>query len=275
MRPSAGPAERIRGRFVHMDQGAVRLTRAGRVAHIVFDRPEARNAMSAAMYEELRRICAAIGADETLRVATLRGAGGKAFVAGGDIQEFQTFASGADGVAYEARIEEILTALETLPVPTVAVIDGWCVGGGLAIAACCDLQIGTSAARFAVPVARTLGNCLSMQDQARLVAHFGLARTKRLLLLAEAISAGEARDAGFLLDVVDPGDLDVRLAAITDRLAAHAPITMRVSKEAIRRLAAAAGADGDDLIRQCYGSRDFKIGVEAFLAKRPAEWTGR
>jgi enoyl-CoA hydratase len=258
-----------------MDQGTVRLTRAGRVAHIVFDRPEARNAMSSAMYEELRHICTVIGAGETLRVATLRGAGGKAFIAGGDIHEFQAFTSGEDGVAYEARIEEVLTALETLPVPTIAVIDGWCVGGGLAIAACCDLRIGAPTARFAVPVARTLGNCLSMQDYARLVAHFGAARAKRLLLLAEAIPAAEARDAGFLLDVVEPDGLEVRLAAITDRLVAHAPITMRASKEAIRRLVAAAGIDGDDLIRECYGSSDFRIGVEAFLGKRPAEWSGR
>jgi enoyl-CoA hydratase len=257
-----------------MDQGSVRFTREGQVAHVVFDRAQARNAMTWTMYEELERICAEIRADRTLRAATFRGAGGKAFIAGTDIHQFQSFSSGEDGIAYEARIEAILAALEAIEIPTLAVVDGWCVGGGLAIAACCDLRIGTPSAQFGIPIARTLGNCLSIANYARLIAQLGVARTKRVLLLAEMIGADEARDAGFLLEVVAPEAIEARAAEIAQRLAGHAPVTMRVTKEAIRRLVAVADIDGDDLIRACYGSRDFKIGVEAFVAKRPAEWTG-
>ncbi|QCI67352.1 enoyl-CoA hydratase/isomerase family protein [Phreatobacter stygius] len=256
-----------------MDQGTVRFTREGAIAHVLFDRPQARNAMTWAMYEQLAEICATIRADRTLRVATFRGAGGKAFIAGTDIHQFQAFTSGEDGIAYEARIEAILTALETLPVPTLAVVDGWCVGGGLAIAACCDLRIATADAQFGIPIARTLGNCLSAANYARLVAELGVARTKRILLMAEMIPAAEARDAGFLLDVVEEG-IDGRVAEITGRLVNHAPVTMRVSKEAIRRILKAVEVDGDDLVRECYGSRDFRIGVDAFVAKRTPEWTG-
>ncbi|MCZ0734120.1 enoyl-CoA hydratase/isomerase family protein [Phreatobacter sp. AB_2022a] len=256
-----------------MDQGTVRYSREGAIAHVVFDRPQARNAMTWTMYEQLTEICATIKADRSLRAATFRGAGGKAFIAGTDIAQFRTFASGDDGIAYEKRIEAVLNALETLPVPTLAVVEGWCIGGGLAIAACCDLRIATPDAQFGVPIARTLGNCLSPANYARLVAELGVARTKRILLMAETIAAAEAHAAGFLLDVV-AGPLDERIAEITTRLSSHAPVTMRVSKEAIRRILHAVAVDGDDLIRQCYGSRDFKIGVEAFVAKRTPEWTG-
>lgn len=257
-----------------MDQGTVRFTREGAIAHVVFDRPQARNAMTWTMYEQLAEICATMRADRSLRAATFRGAGGKAFIAGTDIHQFQAFTTGEDGIAYEARIEAILTALETLPIPTLAVVDGWCVGGGLAIAACCDLRIGTPTAQFGIPIARTLGNCLSTANYARLVAELGVARTKRILLMAEMIPAIEARDAGFLVDMVEAEALDARVAEIAARLASHAPVTMRVTKEAIRRILQAIEVDGDDLVRECYGSNDFHEGVAAFVAKRPAEWTG-
>jgi enoyl-CoA hydratase len=253
--------------------GAVHLKRDGVIAHVIFDRPEARNAMTWAMYEELGSICDHIRDDPTIRVATFRGVG-HSFVAGTDIQQFVDFKSGEDGITYERRMEEFLARVDRLPCPTLAIIDGWCVGGGLAIAACCDLRIATPTASFGVPIARTLGNCLSIGNYARLVAELGLGRVKRILLTGEMLSADEAREAGFVTYIVDSESIDRRAAELVDRLINNAPITMRVSKEALRRVIAALPLNGDDLIRECYGSQDFQHGVQAFLSKRKPEWIG-
>jgi enoyl-CoA hydratase/carnithine racemase len=258
-----------------MSDGEVHFTREGAVARITFDRPAARNAMTWAMYERLADICQSLQNDRDVRVTVLRGAGGKAFIAGTDIVQFQDFRSAEDGVAYEARIEHYLGLLEALPMPTLAVIEGFAIGGGLAIAAACDLRIATPDARFGVPIARTLGNCLSMANYARLVASLGAARAKRVMLLADLLSAEDALAAGFLVDVAAPAELDGRVAELCERLQGHAPVTMRVSKEAIRRLLHAGLPDGDDLIRECYGSEDFRLGVRAFLEKKPPQWTGK
>ncbi|HEY1362683.1 MAG TPA: enoyl-CoA hydratase/isomerase family protein [Xanthobacteraceae bacterium] len=257
-----------------MTDGEVRYAREGVVATVLFDRPAAHNAMTWRMYEQLGEACTRIRDATGLRVAVFRGAGGRAFVAGTDIGQFRSFRGGADGIDYEERMEACIAGLETLPVPTLAVIEGFAMGGGLAIAAACDLRIATPGARFGVPIARTLGNCLSMGNYARLVAGFGLSRAKRMLLLAESIEAEEALAAGFLSEVVETPQLERRIAELTRRLAQHAPITMRVSKEAIRRLVRAALPDGDDLVRACYDSADFRVGVDAFVQKREPQWTG-
>src|SRR5262249_20240911 len=168
-----------------MSDGEVRYVRNGAVATVTFDRPGARNAMTWRMYEQLSEACARMRGEEGLRVAVFRGAGGKSFIAGTDIAQFQAFRSGEDGVAYENKMEGYISAVETLPVPTLAVIEGFAIGGGLAIAAACDLRIATPGSRFGVPIARTLGNCLSVANYARLVAGLGAARAKKMLLLAE------------------------------------------------------------------------------------------
>lgn len=258
-----------------MNDGEVHCEREGAVARITFDRPAARNAMTWHMYERLRAICEQLAGDRAVRVAVFRGAGGQSFIAGTDIAQFLEFKSGEDGIAYEEEMERTLGLLEALPMPTLAVIEGWAIGGGLAIAAACDLRIATPGARFGVPIARTLGNCLSVANYARLVAALGLARAKRVLLLAENLTADEALASGFLAAIVDPAALDQRVAELCARLQQHAPITMRVSKEAIRRLMHAGLPDGDDLVRACYGSEDFRIGVRAFVEKKPPEWTGK
>lgn len=256
------------------DQGAVRYRREGAVAHIVFDRPNARNAMTWTMYEQLAEACAKIAADREVRTAVFRGAGGKAFVAGTDIGQFLEFKSAEDGVEYERKVAKYLARVEELAVPTLAVIEGWAIGGGLAIAAVCDLRIATPGSRFGVPIARTLGNCLSLENNALLVSAFGVARAKKMLILAETLTADEAAAAGFLAEIVLPENLDARVGQLCERLAGNAPVTMRVTKEAIRRLLHAGMPDGADLIRQCYGSRDFHIGVESFMAKQEPKWTG-
>jgi enoyl-CoA hydratase len=258
-----------------MSDGEVRYSRNGAVATVIFDRPAARNAMTWRMYEQMGEACARIRGEAGLRVAVFRGAGGKAFIAGTDIAQFRAFKDGEDGIAYEEKMEVYLNAVESLPVPTLAVVEGFAIGGGLAIAACCDLRIATPGSRFGVPIARTLGNCLSVSNYARVVAALGASRAKKMLLLAENLSVEEALAGGFVSEIVAPEDLDARVAALTDRLAHHAPITMRVSKEAIRRIIHADLPNGDDLVRAAYGSEDFRIGVNAFVEKREPQWTGK
>ena len=258
-----------------MSEGAVHLQVQGGIASVVFDRPQARNAMTWAMYESLARICEQLQGDASVRVVRFRGAGGEAFVAGTDIAQFQSFSSGDDGVAYEQRIDACISLLENLPMPTVAVLEGWAIGGGLAIATACDFRLATPGTQVGVPIARTLGNCLSMANVARLVAAFGRPRVERLLLLAELLPAEEALACGWLLQVVPPAGLDAATDALCGRLASLAPVTQRVSKAALNRLLHRSLPGAEDLIRACYGSDDFHEGVRAFVDKRKPSWTGR
>jgi enoyl-CoA hydratase/carnithine racemase len=257
-----------------MSSGQVHLSIDGGVASILIDRPEARNAMTWAMYDQLAEICERVAADRDVRVATIRGAGGQAFVAGTDIEQFSAFQSGEDGIAYEKVIDMRVGQVERLPVPTIAIVDGWAIGGGLAISAACDFRLASPQASFGVPIARTLGNCLSMANLTRVVAAFGVPRAKKMLLLGETIGADEALACGFVTAIATPGELEAKAAELCKRLLNNAPVTMRVSKEGIRRVVNDSHPLGEDLIRECYGSRDFKIGVNAFLEKKRPAWTG-
>jgi len=256
-------------------QGAVHLTVAGAVAEVLFDRPHARNAMTWKMYEEMAAACDQITKDSSVRVAVFRGVGGRAFVAGTDIGQFSDFKDGEDGIAYEVQVEAYLSRVEKLPVPTICVVEGWAVGGGMAIANACDFRIATTGARFGVPIARTLGNCLSADNLRGLTATLGLPMVKRMLLLAEMPEAEELHNHGYLLAAVEPTDLDAVVKETVDKLLGHAPVTMRVTKEALRRLARDLTPDDEDLIRECYGSEDFAQGVQNFVAKEPTTWKGK
>lgn len=253
--------------------------RAGHTAAVTFNRPQARNAMTWGMYDALYDACERVDADDDVRVVVLRGAGGAAFVAGTDIRQFADFGSGAqggaDGVAYEERIGRVVERLAAVRVPTVAVIDGYAVGGGLFLAAACDLRICTPDARLGLPIARTLGNCVSIQTCARLVALLGTARTLQLVYTAALLDAEEARQAGLVGEVVPRAGLDDRVRALCEQIAAHAPLTLRVSKQMVRRLQERDLPEADDLVAACYGSADFREGVAAFIDKRKPEWTGR
>jgi enoyl-CoA hydratase/carnithine racemase len=249
--------------------------RHGSTAVVTFNRPEARNAMTFAMYEALYEHCAEVDEDEGVRALVLRGAGGKAFVAGTDISQFRAFKSSRDALEYEETIDRIVGRLERVSKPTIALVDGYAVGGGLAIAAACDLRICTPAAQFGLPIARTLGNCLSMENYARLVALVGPARVKDIVFTARMVGAEEALQIGLATEVVPDAEVDDRVAQLCERLAGHAPITMRVTKEALRRLRSAGLPDGEDLVLEAYMSDDFRRAVEAFVTKesRP-EWRG-
>jgi enoyl-CoA hydratase/carnithine racemase len=257
-----------------MSVGQVHVSISGGVASINIDRPEARNAMTWSMYDQLAEICDRLASNRAIRVATLRGTGGDAFVAGTDIEQFERFGDGEDGIAYEKVIDARIGQVERLPFPTVAIIDGWAIGGGLALAAACDFRIASPKALFGVPIARTLGNCLSIANLTRVVAAFGVPRAKKMLLLGETIGADEALACGFVTTIAAAEELGACADALCARLAQNAPLTMRASKEGIRRVVNDNQAQGEDLIRLCYGSRDFKIGVHAFLAKKRPAWTG-
>ena len=245
------------------------------IASVTFDRPEARNAMTWAMYEQLRAICEQLREDRSVRVVRFQGAGGEAFVAGTDIAQFLDFRSGDDGVAYEKRIDACVGLLESLPMPTVAVLEGWAIGGGLAIATACDFRLATPGTKLGVPIARTLGNCLSISNIARLVAALGRPRAERLLLLADMLTAEDALAAGYVLEVAGADAIGAVSDKLCQRLASLAPVTQKVSKQALNRLLHASLPDVEDLIRACYGSADFREGVQAFTGKRPPAWSGR
>lgn len=247
----------------------------GGVLSVTFNRPERRNALTRGMYDGLEAACEAAGEDPEVRVLVLRGAGDQAFSAGTDIGLFAELPDGQAGVEYETRMTAMLDRLAEVPVPVVAAIRGYCAGAGLAIAAACDLRVAGRSAKFGIPIARTLGNCLSMSAYALLVEHFGTGRTLDLLLRARFLDAEEAAAAGFVTELCADEDLDAAVQALAARLAGHAPLSMWAAKEAVRRLRSASLPDGSDIIHRVYGSRDFRHGVDSFLAKRPPEWSGR
>jgi len=248
----------------------------GDVAWVTFNRPQARNALTFAMYQGLAEICGRIGRTHEARVLVITGAGDRAFAAGTDIAQFRDFKNGEDGIAYERKMDATLEIIERCPVPTIAAVAGFCTGGGLAIAGACDFRLAAANAQFGVPIARTLGNCLSMGNYARLTALVGPQRVKEMLLLAKMVDAASALQAGLVMEVVTDGPaLQARAQQIAETLAGHAPITLQTTKEAMRRLQAKIADENiDDLIRRTYGSADFREGMSAFLEKRAPNWTG-
>ncbi|MGY2847671.1 enoyl-CoA hydratase [Bradyrhizobium sp. USDA 4509] len=247
------------------------------IGRVVFNRPQARNAFTFAMYERLAAICEQANSDHSLKVLVLRGAGDKAFASGTDINQFREFKTPQDALDYENRIDRVLTTLEQCRVPTIAAINGFCTGGGAGIAAACDLRIGTTSARIGFPIARTLGNCLSMSNVSRLTALIGAARVKDLIFTARLVDATEAASVGLLSEVVaDGAALDRRADEVARLVANHAPLTLNATKQAVARLQERLTREqGEDLILMCYTSQDFREGLDAFLNKRAPQWRGQ
>jgi enoyl-CoA hydratase len=247
------------------------------IGRITFNRPEARNALTLTMYDRLYEIVQEAEKDSSVRVLVLTGAGDQAFAAGTDISEFRAFSTPEDALDYEQRMDRVLGTLERSIVPTIAAISGVCTGGGATIAACCDIRIGAVNARFGLPIARTLGNCLSMANYVRLAALIGAARLKDVVFTARLIEAKEALAIGLLSEVLpDYASLQIRAHALARTVAAHAPLTLRVTKEALRLIQEKMTPEQDpEMILTCYMSRDFREGIDAFLNKRTPNWQGQ
>ncbi len=241
----------------------------GPLATLTFARPEAKNAMTWDMYDALAAACDTVD-QSAARVLIIRGSDG-AFSAGTDIAQFAGLTTGEAGIAYERRIGAVIDRLERVTKVTLASIAGPAVGGGCAIALACDLRLCADTARFGVPVARTLGNCLSAENLARLVDLIGVGRATDMMLTGRLISADQALEWGLATRVSPVGELEADTQALARDLATRATSTTAATKQMLRRLRAlrrpAEGAC-DDLVAACYASADFREGVTAFAARR-------
>ena len=250
----------------------------GAVAWVTFDRPEARNAFTHVMYAQLGEVCAQLGADDSIRVVVFQGKGDDAFVSGSDIRRVGEIRGAADALAYEKHIELGIGGVEKLLKPTIALIRGVAAGGGAAIALACDMRIAAENARFGVPIARTVGNTLSLRNVARLVQVVGPAVTKELLFTGRLATAVEARAAGAFNDVVPLDRIEAHVTELAERIAGNAPLTIRATKLAVLRVLESQRellGTGEDIVGLAYGSLDFREGVTAFLEKRSPVWKGR
>ena len=248
------------------------------LAFLTFNRPEARNAMTWEMYEAVVATCDRVDQDPAIRVLVFRGAGGKAFVAGTDIAQFQNFNNRDDGLKYEERLDAMLDRLERVTKPTIAQVEGVAAGGGCAIALTCDLRVATPEASFGIPIARTLGNCLSGASYSRLVDVMGPGAVKDMLFTGRLIGGAEAHALGIVNRLVPAEEIETTVRALAAGVAANAPLTLRATKEMIRRILAKRRlpvGDDADVVEMCYTSADFREGVTAFLAKRKPVWTGQ
>lgn len=254
--------------------GSVHFAAEDRIATITIDRPWAHNAMTEQMYEQLVECCRRADADTSIRVTVLRGAGGKAFASGSDISGFLAFRDGDDGLAYERRIASFFAHVERLRMPTIAAVEGYAVGGGMGLALACDLRVCTPGARFGLPIARTLGNAVSIAACARLAELLGASRALELIYLAELIDAQAALELGLVSRVFETAQFDESLDTLAGRIARNAPVTLEVTKASYRRLREHSLPADDDLLRRAYGSADFLEGVRSFLEKREPRWSG-
>jgi enoyl-CoA hydratase len=247
------------------------------LAFLTFNRPAARNALTWAMYDGLVEACNSVDARADVRALIIRGAGGQSFAAGTDISQFTTLQSPEDGIEYERRLDGVIDRLDNVTKTTIAQVEGVAAGGGCAIAFTCDLRVCSPDARFGVPVARTLGNCLSAANTSRMIDALGVARFKEMMLTARLMTVEELKPAGLITQIADHDRIDAAARDLALTLAAHAPLTIAATKEMVRRVQAyrrPAPALGDDLVGRCYGSADFREGVSAFLSKRAPRWTG-
>jgi enoyl-CoA hydratase/carnithine racemase len=259
-----------------MSAAQLLFERDGNAAHIRFDNPSAHNALTSEMWIALRDAACEIADDPAIRVATFRGVGGKAFISGTDISKFANFTTGEQGVAYEREIDDCMAAVDAIPCTTIAIVEGWAVGGGLNISSACDFRIATADARFGSPIGRTIGNCLSAASVARISGAVGVQFAKRMVLLGQFLTADDLLTSGFLLQIVERDSIEAEVAALCARAVENAPLTTGVTKETIRRMTYAELPVIEDLIELVYGSLDFQRGVGDFLArtKRVPDWTG-
>jgi enoyl-CoA hydratase len=246
------------------------------IAQVKFNRPEVRNALTFEMYEVVYNLCVEANETEEIRAIAFAGVDSSAFASGTDIGLLQGIKDGKGGIEYEERIERVVGMVERCRVPTIAAIAGACTGGGAALATACDLRIGAKNMRFGYPMAKTLGNCLSLPNSARLIFLIGPGRFKELLLTARLMGAEEAYATGLVSEVVEPLDVLARAHELAVRIAENAPLTIWAAKEAVRRLREhLQSTDFNDVIEKSYQSDDFRLGVESFIKKQMPNWSGK
>lgn len=260
-----------------MQTDFLKATGDGGVVTVTIDRPQRKNAMTQAMWREMAALFRGFASDDAVRVVVLRGAGAD-FCAGADIGEFETVrGDAASARVYESANSAAFTAIRDCPVPTIAAIGGICFGGGFGLAAGCDIRLASADAVFSVPAAR-LGLAYPVDAMADIVHAVGPQLARYMTYSAARLDAAAALDAGFLLEVVEPGWLEVRAAELAASIAANAPLSIRASKASIRAVlsglaadAALAGTLGD----ATFESDDYAEGRAAFREKRPARFSGR
>ena len=253
--------------------------RRGPVEWIIFNRPQRLNAMTHRMEDRLIDICRDINQDKVVRAVVFTGAAGNkpAFMAGQDVSDLRDVASVDEAMAMELRGEEVCIAVENIRVPTIAAISGACVGAGALLAASCDLRIADPSMRFGFPIARTVGNCLTVKNLARLTMVMGAPATKELIFTARLLNAEEFKAIGALREVTPAAAaLLVRAQEIGEKFVELAPLTLWGTKEGMRRLrdAMLPSIADLDIVKACYLSRDYREGTAAFLEKRKPSWTG-
>ena len=260
-----------------MSSGAITMTRDGAIATVVLDRPEKLNALTRSMWEHLGETIAALSADASVRCIVVRGAGEKAFSPGNDIGEFATARSGkAQAIEYGRSMHATARALGECPHPLVAQIHGICVGGGLEIAALCDLRICGAGSRFGAPI-KNLGLVMAYPEMAPLVRLVGTAVALEILLEGRVLDAQEALAKGLVSRVVADEQVAGEAHAAAVRIAEGAPLVARWHKKFARRLAdpRPLGADEQDEAFDCFDTEDFREGYAAFLAKRKPVFRGK
>jgi len=249
------------------------------VATLTIHNPERHNSMSLKMWQDAATELERFAADPDVRVVVLTGAGGKSFASGADISEFETVRANAKGAeAYDAALDRFWKVLSDHPKPTIALIGGYCIGGGVNIAACCDLRICTDVSKFAIPAAK-LGLGYGTATIRRLMHLVGPQFASEILLTARQFSSTEAFQMGLVNRVVPDAEIDSYVAQMVETIARNAPLTMFAAKRIIHELlkepAAQDLAACDALVKRCFDSADYQEGRRAFLEKRTPVFKGR
>lgn len=253
------------------------VQRDGAIATVVLNRPDKLNALTKPMWRRLGEAMTGLSGDEDLRCVVLRGAGGKSFAPGNDISEFATErANSAQAKAYGEILHDTLSAIRDCRHPTVALIEGICVGGGLEIAALCDLRICGESSRFGVPIKR-LGLVMAYAEIEGLLGLVGRAATLEILLEGRVFGAQEAKDMGLVNRVVPDDRVEAEAMETARRIAEGAPLVARWHKKFLRRLADPRPLTQAELDEgfACFDTEDFRIGYRSFLDKTEPEFKGR